>query len=180
MALINIEYGSIASSETMNTNFSYLDEKINTSNTQINTSISSILSNIATINSRLTEISENVTSSVASLQSTIADYKTKTKLLVLNSGMVPNWTACRSISFTSGTDFTATSNGYILFLPEAAGSGNLTINNSAVSLKTRANAYDNAAELIIIPVKSGDVASTTMSSQAAYFVPAAEISVENF
>ena len=28
MALINIEYGSLASSETMNKNFMYLDDKI--------------------------------------------------------------------------------------------------------------------------------------------------------
>lgn len=180
MALINIEYGSLASSETMNSNFSYLDEKINTSNTQINTSISSILSNIATINSRLTEMSESVASSLSTLQSTIADYKAKTKQLVLKSGMVPNWSACSSISFTSGTDYTAASNGYILILPDPAATGTLTVNSSAVNIKTRVSGYDNAAELIAIPLKNGDAVSTTIVCQAAYFVPSAEISVENF
>lgn len=180
MALINIEYGSIASSETMNTNFSYLDEKINTSNTQINTSISSILSNIATINSRLTEISDSLTSSVSTLQTTISDNKTKTKLLVQKSGMVPSWNSCSSITFDPDHSYTASSNGYILVLPNASGGGNLTVNSSTVTFKTWANVYDNAANLVVIPLKNGDVVSTTASCQAAYFVPAAEISVENF
>ena len=60
MALINIEYGSLASSETVNKNFTYLDEKIAESNESIMTSISSILSNIATINARINDISENM------------------------------------------------------------------------------------------------------------------------
>ena len=180
MALINIEYGSIASSDTMNRNFSYLDDRISDSNTQINSSISSILSNIATINSRLSEISEGITSSIAALQSTIADYKNKTKLLVSSSGMVPNWNACRSITLTSGSSYTAATNGYLLALPEAAGSGDIFVNNSSVLFKTRANTYDNAAVLVSIPLKAGDVASTTAALQSVYFVPAAEISVENF
>lgn len=180
MALINIEYGSIASSETMNTNFSYLDEKINTSNTQINTSISSILSNIATINSRLTEISDSLTSSVSTLQTAISDNKAKTKLLVLKSGMVPNWNSCNSVTFDSNHSYTASSNGYLLILPESSGSGNITVNSNTVTFKTRANSYDNAAELVVIPLRNGDVVATTAACQAAYFVPAAEISVENF
>ena len=43
MALINIEYGSLASSDTMNKNFMYLDDKIAESSESIMTSISSIL-----------------------------------------------------------------------------------------------------------------------------------------
>ena len=180
MALINIEYGSIASSATVNNNFSYLDEKIDDSNTQINASISSILSNIATINSRLTEISEDLTSSVSTIESTLSDYKTKTKLLVKNSGMVPNWSSCRSISLSSGSTYTAASNGYVLILPDASSSGNITIGSKTISFKAYSNSYDNASELTVFPVKSGDSISTTVSCSAAYYVPAAEISVENF
>ncbi len=180
MALLNIEYGSIASSVTLNNNFSYLDDKIDTSNTQINSSISSILSNITTINSAITELSESVTSSLSSLSSTISEYKTKTKLLVKNSGMVPNWSSCRSISFTSGTDYTATLNGYVLILPAASASGNLTVNGKTVVLKVGENEADNASSLISLPVRSGDVLSTTVVCSSAYFVPAAEISVANF
>lgn len=174
MALTNIEYGSVASSATMNQNFSYLDDRITSSNTQISTSISSILSNIATINSRLTELSEDVTASIETLQSTIADYKNKTKLLVKNSGMVPNWASRQSISFTSGTNYTATANGFMLIFPSAAANADFTVNSVSTSLKT------TDSNFIVLPVKSGDVVSTTMTCQSAYFVPAAEISVENF
>ena len=66
MALVNIEYGSLASSEIMNKNFIYLDDKIAESSESIMTSISSILSNIATINTRLNDISENITDSIIS------------------------------------------------------------------------------------------------------------------
>ena len=81
MALINIEYGSLASSETMNQNFIYLDNKIAESSDSIMTSISSILSNIATINTRLNEITENMGDSINSLNAVLEDYKSKTKLL---------------------------------------------------------------------------------------------------
>ena len=178
MTLTNIEYGSIASSATLNNNFSYLDDKIDSSNTQINSSISSILSNITTINSRITELTESVTSSLSALSSTVSEYKTKTKLLVKNSGMVPNWSSCRSISFTSGTGYTTTFNGYVLML--ASTGGNLTVNGKTVALKVVENEADNASSLIIIPVQSGDILSTTAECSSAYFLPAAEISIENF
>ena len=180
MALLNIEYGSIASSDTMNRNFSYLDERISDSNTQINASISSILSNIATINSRLSEISESFASSVSTLESTITEYNAKTKLLVSKSGMVPNWSSCRSVNFSTGTNYTATANGYLLILANSASKGNLSVNGSTVSFKLRDNSYDNAACLVAIPLMEGDVVSTTVTCQYAYFVPAAEINVENF
>ena len=180
MALLNIEYGSIASSDTMNRNFSYLDERINDSNTQINASLSSILSNIATINSRLSEVSENFDSSISTLQSTISDFKTKTKMLVSKSGMVPNWNLCRSINFDAETCYTAASNGYILILADPSSKGNVSVNGSQVSFKLRDNAYDNAACLIALPLRQGDVVSTTVACRFTYFVPAAEINIENF
>mgnify|MGYP003308186977 CR=1 FL=1 len=43
MSLINIEYGSLASSDTMNKNFMYLDNKIAESVGDIDTSIKLIL-----------------------------------------------------------------------------------------------------------------------------------------
>lgn len=180
MTLINIEYGSIASSETMNSNFSYLDERINDTNTQINASISSILSNIATINSGITDISENLTSAVTTLENTITDYKLKTKLLVKKSGMVPNWIACRNITLDSETTYQATDNGYVLIVPETNAHGELYINDTEVPYKLRDNAYDNAALLTIIPVMKNDSVSANFTCEYAYFVPAAEISIENF
>ena len=74
MTLTTIEYGSIASSEVMNENFSYLDGKISDSVSNINTSISSITSNIATINSRITGVSEDVNTDIQELSTKLEEF----------------------------------------------------------------------------------------------------------
>lgn len=180
MALINIEYGSLASSETMNKNFMYLDNKIADSSETIMTSISSILSNIATINTRLNEISGSMEDSVDSLTSKIDDYKTKTKLLVNKSSMVPDWKNCASISITTEDSYIVPSNGYLLLLPTSSASGNLVINNTTVVFKNRNNTYDNAAQLVAIPVFDGDVVSSDVTFSNIYFLPSKEIGINDF
>ena len=173
MALTNIEYGSIASSAVINNNFSYLDTRISDSNSQTNTSISSILSNIATINSRLNQISESFSDAVAVINNSLADYKSKVKLLVKNSGMVPNWGAIRNISVSGGNIFQTSFNGYVFVILSENSSGNISINGSTVMSAV-------GSGLKVIPVKAGDSVSVSVQCNAAYFVPAAEISVENF
>ena len=74
MDLKIIEYGSLASSEIMNNNFSYLDEKIEYSNSNLNTSISSLLSNIATINNRLNDLSTALADAIETSNSNIEEY----------------------------------------------------------------------------------------------------------
>lgn len=179
MALINIEHGSLASSEVMNKNFLYLDDKIAESSDSIMTSISSILSNIATINTRLADLSENVNDYVEDFNTSLSDYKEKTKMLVKKNSMVPNWAGCYSISLT--TDFTVPSNGFILALPVSNASGNIYVNEQiGLVIKQRTNTYDNASQLISIPVKNGDIVSSDATLTSAYFLPASEISIENF
>ncbi len=180
MALIDIEYGSLASSETMNKNFTYLDEKIAESNESIMTSISSILSNIATINSRLNDISENIEDSVDHLNTTLNDYKSKTKQLVKEASMVPNWSQQVALSLTTTSSYTASSNGYILFLPVNNSVGNLMVNNKAVVFKSKVNSYDHSAQLVVVPIAKGDIISCTAEMQNVYFVPSKNVSVENF
>ena len=180
MALINIEYGSLASSETVNKNFTYLDEKIAESNESIMTSISSILSNIATINARINDISENMNDSVENLNSVVEDYKSKTKLLVNKATMVPNWSSCTSITLTSGKKYTAPANGYVLIVSETISEGKVTVNSKSVVVKVINGQYDNAAELLVIPVASGDVVTTTLDVDYAYFLPAKDVAVSGF
>lgn len=176
MPLTTIQYGSIASSETINNNFNYLDERITSSSEALNTSISSILSNIATINSRITTLSETLTSALATLSATVETYRAKTKLLVKNSTLLPNWNSMTSISFTSGMNYTAGSNGFVLVIPASSSTGNLSVNGNTFVIK----ADGSSSALISIPVKKSDVLSTTISCTNSYFVPSAEISVENF
>ena len=179
MALIDIEYGSLASSETMNKNFTYLDEKIAESNESIMTSISSILSNIATINTRLNDISEEVALTMQTLSAKIDDYKAKTKILVNKTSMVPNWSACEVISFPPNVEYTAVSNGFLLLKPSIYTS-DLVVNGVAVNFKSLVNPDDHSMQLVAIPVFEGDVIVTTEPLGRAYFLPALEISVENF
>lgn len=180
MALIDIEYGSLASSEIMNKNFLFLDNKISETSDTIMTTISSILSNIATINTRLNDLSEEINSSLKSLSSNLDEYKTKTKILVNKANMVPKWSACAEITLPVNNEYTITSNGYLLLKATSSASGTLTVNNNEIILKTRNSSYDNAAELIVIPVYEDDIVKTSVALEKAYFLPTIEISIENF
>lgn len=179
MALINIEYGSLASSETMNKNFLYLEDKITESSSSIMTSISSILSNIATINTNLSDLAETVNDYVEEFNTTLTDYKDKTKLLVNSVSMVPNWAGCYTISLA--TEFNSPSNGYLLILPETTSTGIISINGIlSFNIKEIRATYDNSSQLISIPVKKGDKISCSIQTITTYFLPASEINIENF
>jgi len=77
MALIEIEYGAIASSSIMNGNFQYLDNRISTVVQNSAASSASINSAIASINSSITSLSSSTASSVESLQSSIDSITSK-------------------------------------------------------------------------------------------------------
>ena len=180
MPLIDIEYGSLASSDTMNKNFMYLDNKISDTSDSISTSISSILSNIATLNARLNDMSESTADSINALNSTIEDYKNKTKLLVNKASMVPNWENCAAVTVTADTTYTVPSNGYLLVLPNSTAKGSLIINNTTVTFKNRISGDDNSAQLVAIPVFDGDTISSDVSINTVYFLPSREISITDF
>lgn len=180
MTLINIEYGSLASSNTMNQNFTYLDDKIDETSDSINTSISSILSNIATINSRLNEMSDEFEDSVTKLNTTIDDYKSKTKLLVKKANMTPDWTSCSSVPITADEQYESPSNGYLLLIQNSSERLNLTINGVELLLNNSINSEENSSQLITIPVLKNDLINSNVSITNAYFLPTKEISLEDF
>lgn len=178
MALINIEYGSIASSDTMNKNFAYLEDKISELSNSSNTMISSILSNIATINARLADISEDVQDDATSFESKLEEYRNKSRLCINKISMLPNWDKCFELTDEEQSSYKVPKNGYLLLNPKVDSKGELTINGSVVTLKSRSASADNASQLYFIPVKAGDVASCTLSLINAYFLPAVDISAE--
>lgn len=180
MALIDIEYGSLASSDTMNKNFIYLDNKISESSDSIMTSISSLFSNIATLNSRINDVTESMEDSLAGLLATIEEYKRKTKLLVNKASMVPDWRNCFSVEITTEDSYTVPSNGYLLLLPVSTVKGRLLINEVDINLKNRANSYDNASQLVVLPVFSGDVVSSDVEFTDVYFLPSRDVGLDNF
>lgn len=58
MALITIDYGALASSEVMNNNFNYLDEKISDVSESVVTNNSSMYSSITSMNNLITQIND--------------------------------------------------------------------------------------------------------------------------
>ena len=169
MALTNIEYGSLASSSVLNSNFLYLDNKIAETSDSINTSISSILSNIATINSRLVDLSEEMQSSLEvcndNLTKGLTQQEEKAKVLVDSVSLLPNWSEC--VQVTSLSSFTASSNGYLLIYFPTTATGNVIVNNKTVSFKAK-----GGSQLAFVPLKEGDVLTCTMAVSSAYFLPA--------
>ncbi len=168
MALINIEYGSLASSETMNKNFQYLDDKISETTSSFTTSISSVSSNIATINSNLSELSGNLEDAKEEIDEKISETNTN----IMTALMLPDWSAC--ISIGKPNSYTVPANGYILINPQAQGAGNMTVNGTTVYLKYRGHENDNAAQLVPYPVKKGDIVTCAVNITAVYFLPVVE------
>lgn len=178
MALINIEYGSIASSDTMNQNFAYLENKITELSSSTNTMISSILSNIATINSRLGDITENIQDDATSFESKLEEYRNKSRLSLNKLSMLPNWSNCFALTAAEQQSYNVPRNGYLLLNPKPEADGTLTINGKSVTLKSCSATADNASQLYFIPVKAGDNTSCTLALYCAYFLPTVAISSE--
>lgn len=178
MALTNIEYGSLASSETINKNFLYLDDRISETTENISTSISSVLSNIATINSRLGEMAEDIKDNNLEFNSKLSDFKTKTKQLISLVSMVPNWSNCFSIEDISS--YEATSNGYLLVIPNLDETAELQVNNKTIVLAQKENTDSKSSQIVSIPLFKGDRCSYSVGISQAYFVPVREIQIRDF
>ena len=178
MALINISYGSLASSETMNHNFSYLDDRITSTSESISTSISSIQSNIATINSRITSLAEDISDSLTTLSSTVESYKAKTKLLVKQANIVPDWSTMSEISIPN-TGYSVSTNGYVVIKSIAGKEGTLKINNNLTWTIDNSGIDSDNTLPVIVPVKSGDILYGPLSG-SVYFVPAINAAVSGF
>lgn len=67
MALEHIEYGALASSELMNDNFEYLDDRISSVVASQTSTFSSIYSSIANLNSTLSQQGEDFESDISDL-----------------------------------------------------------------------------------------------------------------
>ena len=71
MALTQIEYGALASSEVMNNNLEYLDDRISSLSASVISNNASINSNIASINSSLSTMSNSIQEDLTSLESDV-------------------------------------------------------------------------------------------------------------
>ena len=71
MALTEIEYGSLASSEVINQNNLYLENKIAEVSQTITSNTATINSNIATVNGSITSLSQNISDSISTINQNI-------------------------------------------------------------------------------------------------------------
>lgn len=170
MNLKTIEYGSIASSDLLNDNFLYLDDKISTSESELNTNISSILSNIATINNRLIEMTDSISDFITDINSKIDELKAKTTITINKSSLIPDWSKMFPVS--SLLNYEATANGYVVILSENVSEITLTINGQVFE-------NINNPNFVVLPVKDGDILNCTSTLDNIYFLPVMRFSLEN-
>lgn len=76
MALINIEYGSLASSKTLNDNFQYLDDRISSESDNHITDIASINSNIVSINNSISNFNEQTNDNIENINTKLEEIST--------------------------------------------------------------------------------------------------------
>lgn len=88
MALTEIEYGSLASSDVMNNNFEYLDNKITDVSENLASNVATINANIATANTSISTLGENVNKLVENLNTTLtATFTETTNNLIGENGL---------------------------------------------------------------------------------------------
>lgn len=105
MALEHIEYGSLASSEVMNDNFEYLDDRISGLAETQTSDISGIYSSIASLSSSLSEQNESMASDLEDLE----DYAQGIRSDLDAKNHAPNYARGVAISLP----YTASKNGYV-------------------------------------------------------------------
>lgn len=98
MPLINIEHGSLASSEVMNDNFEYLDNRITTVAGNLTSATSSINSSIASMNSTFTQQNESIMSDISDL----AEYAQAIRNDFDSQNNAPDYTHPVSLTFSQG------------------------------------------------------------------------------
>lgn len=71
MSLTEIEYGALASSEVMNNNFQYLDNKISDVSENLSSTTAIINTNIATANSSISNLGESMNKSLENMKTNL-------------------------------------------------------------------------------------------------------------
>ena len=75
MALTEIEYGALASSDVINNNFQYLDDRISNLSETVTSNSAGVSSNIASINSTISALSEDLNSDIEEINTDLGGVK---------------------------------------------------------------------------------------------------------
>ena len=98
MPLTTIEYGSLASSEVMNDNFSYLDNRITSVAGNLTSATSSINSSIASMNSTISGQIEDINDDIDDLETSIESLQSTVSSLSFS----PDYSNATTVSYASG------------------------------------------------------------------------------
>ncbi len=167
MALTNIEYGSLASSETMNTNFQYLDNRISTV-VENNISANAVInSNIATLNSSISSLSSSVNGSIANINNSIDELEGK----IDEISFLPDYTKAFSIP----SPYTATMDGYVYAYAWCASGtegASMYIDDFQIILNGGLNNREGAhGPSALAPISKGATFTTSGNIQIRTFIP---------
>ena len=135
MPLTTIQYGSLASSEVMNDNFGYLDNRITTVSNNLTSTANSLSSSIAGINTTLTQMNEDLEDDIEQLEADLDSLETDFN----NKDDAPDYT--QGISITrEAMPYTIEKDGYIdVAIAASNGTAVLYINQIKI-----AHAYSSA------------------------------------
>lgn len=156
MPLTNIEYGSLASSEVMNDNFEYLDDRITTTANNLTTATSGIYSNISSINSSITEMNQELSEDISDLESDLDSLRSDFNALDL----APDYGKAVTVYNSSGSGLVNIDwNGWLqfdLYCSQNSAQFQFYIDGIMVGA-TASDEGDRASNIVM--VKSGSTAS---------------------
>ena len=161
MSLTTIQYGSLASSEVINNNFEYLDNRITSGASDLSALSSNLYSSIANINDSLSEKTEDISSIESNLSQLRDDFD--------EQDLWPDYTLGVSIN---SLPYTVPADGFIhSAIAGLAGTAELYINGNKVG---HAYASTNTFYSMIsgqYQVKEGDIISSNGILQWMKFFP---------
>ena len=164
MPLTHIEYGSLASSEVMNDNLEYLDNKISTVADSLASTSSAIYSNIASINGTLSEKDDELESDLEDLQS---DFTTFADAVNAKNN-APDYS--RAIGIT--LPYTANRDGYIFAGVDGIDNAQYVyVNNVPVIGHCGYSGGKWVYSGALFRVSQGDIVSSSKVSGDIYFYP---------
>ena len=165
MALTHIEHGSLASSEVMNNNFEYLDNRITTLANNTSSDSSSIYSSIENLSTTLSQKDSELETDIDNLETALGEVNDDLEELFGS----PDYLSGISISTFP---YTVQCDGYVdITAVNCPGWAYLYVNDVQVAGSYYANANAYCYMSGQYKVKEGDIVSTNATVQFAKFFP---------
>ena len=164
MPLIHIEYGSLASSETMNDNFEYLDDRVTTVANNLVSTSTSIYSNISGMNSSFSEQLSDLSSDIDDLEDELDGLRDD----FTSQNNAPDYSGGIGITLP----YTAEADGYVYAGVDGMDyTSYVYVNNKIVHGHCGYSGGYGVYSGSVFRVSTGDVVSAGRTSGSYYFYP---------